>query len=86
MIAISTAFKRAYIALSINGKEDYYELDEGNRHSENLLPEIDNLLQKNDLQLSQNHTFALVIGPGSFTGIRISLALVKGFMAGNKND
>ena len=83
MIAISTAFKRALIGVEIGGKQYFEELDANCKHSENLLPSLDNILRKSNAGLKDNDCFAVVIGPGSFTGLRISLALVKGFMAAN---
>lgn len=49
-----------------------------NAHSEILLTEIQNLLEKLKLKLSQFELIALTIGPGSFTGLRIGLSVAKG--------
>lgn len=84
MLAISTATKKALIALEHNGKKLYREIDADCRQSENILVAIDDMLQKEGLQLSDVGNFGLVIGPGSFTGLRIGAALVKGFCAGQK--
>lgn len=86
MIAISTAYKRALIAYDIKGKREIYHLDSGHAHSENLLFSLDKILTQGGLGLKDNDKFALVIGPGSFTGIRISMALVKGLTAGGNNE
>lgn len=84
MIAISTAYKKALVAVEIEGKKAFRELDANCKHSENLLPAIDSALQEVEKTLAQNDKFAVVIGPGSFTGLRISAALVKGFLAGEE--
>ncbi|MDW7671260.1 MAG: tRNA (adenosine(37)-N6)-threonylcarbamoyltransferase complex dimerization subunit type 1 TsaB [Bacillota bacterium] len=47
-------------------------------HSEQLLPMVDQLLQLCDISLSAIDAFAVSLGPGSFTGIRIGVATVKG--------
>lgn len=87
MIAISTAYKRALIGYDINGKRGSVELDANHSHSENLLFSLDKMLEEAGLTLKDNNDgFALVIGPGSFTGIRISMALVKGLVAGGSAD
>ncbi len=54
-------------------------------HSRLLLPLCRQLLTDQDLQIGDVDLFAAVIGPGSFTGIRIGAAAVKGFAwAGEK--
>lgn len=47
-------------------------------HSEQLLPMIDQLLQMCECPLSEIDVLAVSLGPGSFTGIRIGVATVKG--------
>lgn len=46
-------------------------------HSERLMPMIDNLLQETGLQINELDGFAVAIGPGSFTGLRIGLTTIK---------
>ena len=85
MLAISTVTKKAYIALSYNGQESFAEIDADCRQSENILLEIDKMLEKNNITLREIENIAVVVGPGSFTGIRIGVALVKGLCAGDKS-
>lgn len=47
-------------------------------HSQRLLPMIVNLITEAGLELSDLDGLAVAIGPGSFTGLRIGLATVKG--------
>lgn len=47
-------------------------------HSEALLPHIDNLLRQNGIELNEIDAYAVGVGPGSFTGIRIGCATIKG--------
>lgn len=49
-------------------------------HSERLLSEIEHILKKSDLTINEIDVFALAIGPGSFTGLRIGLSTIKGFV------
>lgn len=86
MIAISTAFKNALIAIDVNGKHAFSQIDANCKHSENILLNIDKLLDEINVDFKDNNDYAVVIGPGSFTGIRIGIALVKGFVAGNGKD
>lgn len=48
-------------------------------HSERLMTEIDHVLKQSGLMISDIDVFAVAIGPGSFTGLRIGLSTVKGF-------
>lgn len=47
-------------------------------HSQTLVPMIDALLNSTKLSISDIDAFAVNTGPGSFTGIRIGVALIKG--------
>ncbi len=48
------------------------------RHSSMLVPTIDRLLKKSRVKLESIDCFAISIGPGSFTGLRIGAVTVKG--------
>ncbi|MGH9390705.1 MAG: tRNA (adenosine(37)-N6)-threonylcarbamoyltransferase complex dimerization subunit type 1 TsaB, partial [Vicinamibacteria bacterium] len=48
------------------------------RHAEALLPTIDELLRLLSLSLERIDGFAVAVGPGSFTGLRIGIAAVEG--------
>ncbi len=47
-------------------------------HSETLMPMINNLLRDCDKSIADLTALAVTIGPGSFTGLRIGLAAIKG--------
>ena len=47
-------------------------------HSQTLLPMMDALLQMTGIDISEIDAFAISGGPGSFTGLRIGSATVKG--------
>ena len=85
MIAISTAYKQALIAIDINGKQDYKVIDSNCKHSENLLYNIDKMLDNIGCTIKDNDCYSVIIGPGSFTGIRIGIALIKGLNKAYKN-
>lgn len=54
-------------------------------HSQTLVPMIDNLLENTKCSLDEIDAFAVSAGPGSFTGIRIGISVIKGMaMALNK--
>ena len=50
-------------------------------HSNTLLSDINDCLNKAGLSLSDIEVFACASGPGSFTGLRIGIATVKGLAA-----
>jgi tRNA threonylcarbamoyladenosine biosynthesis protein TsaB len=47
-------------------------------HSERLMAVIDEVLKRSSLEIGGIDLFAISIGPGSFTGLRIGLSTVKG--------
>jgi len=49
------------------------------KHNEAILPKLEELLKESKLNLSDIDEFGVVIGPGSFTGIRVGVATVKAF-------
>ncbi|MFH0984090.1 MAG: tRNA (adenosine(37)-N6)-threonylcarbamoyltransferase complex dimerization subunit type 1 TsaB [Candidatus Omnitrophota bacterium] len=51
------------------------------KHAENLLPVIDRLLKKEKMKIGDVDAFLISRGPGSFTGLRIGFATLKGFLA-----
>lgn len=51
----------------------------GTQHSEKLCLAVEQFLAKHNLALSNMDAFACSIGPGSFTGIRIGVATIKGY-------
>ena len=55
-----------------------YTLNNGNTHSETLLPMVENVLSALSLTVKDVDLFAVSAGPGSFTGVRIGAATLKG--------
>lgn len=82
MLVISTATKTAIIAIQAGETTRFCEIEADCKQSEKMMQEIDQILTKNNISLADVGNFGLVIGPGSFTGLRIGAALIKGFCAG----
>lgn len=62
-----------------DGKEICYELSfEKLTHSETFMPLVHRIMAKAGLKHADLDGYAVTVGPGSFTGIRIGLAAVKG--------
>ena len=55
-----------------------YTIDNGNTHSQTLLPMVESVLKMFDMTPGDVDLFAASAGPGSFTGVRIGAATVKG--------
>jgi tRNA threonylcarbamoyladenosine biosynthesis protein TsaB len=55
-----------------------YILNVVSTHSERLLPSIDQILKDSQLTVRDIEGFAVSLGPGSFTGLRIGISTVKG--------
>lgn len=61
-----------------------YTISNGNTHSETLLPMIEAALSQLSLSVSDIDIFACSAGPGSFTGVRIGAATIKGLAFDSK--
>jgi tRNA threonylcarbamoyl adenosine modification protein YeaZ len=53
------------------------EADSTKKHAETALPLIDSLLEEANVSINEIDCFAVDIGPGSFTGVRIGVSLVN---------
>ena len=79
ILAVDTAGKTVGVAL-LQDDRLLYEcyLDAGMTHSETLMPLIDNCLKFCGMGCKDIDLYGVNAGPGSFTGLRIGLAAVKG--------
>ena len=87
ILAVETTAAVASAALLRDGVLlEEREADAGKKHAETLLPLIDALLEENGVTISQIDLFAVDVGPGSFTGVRIGVSLVNAlaFAAGKQ--
>ena len=62
-----------------NSIEDFSRRNLGTRHSETLCQCVSEALASCNLTFDDLDAYACAIGPGSFTGIRIGIATVKGY-------
>ncbi|MBR5438644.1 MAG: tRNA (adenosine(37)-N6)-threonylcarbamoyltransferase complex dimerization subunit type 1 TsaB [Clostridia bacterium] len=83
-LAIDTSGSHLTVAL-IDGKNvNSTFIDNCNlKHSVVLMPQIENLLNSLNVMLNEIDVFACSVGPGSFTGIRIGVSVVKAFAYAN---
>ena len=61
------------------GMEKYFLETEFSKHSETFFPLLDEFLKEHQTTLKDIDVFAVCNGPGSFTGIRIGLSVIKMF-------
>lgn len=83
ILAFDSTAKTASVAVS-DGKKTLasYNVDNGLTQSELLLPMAEAMLKNLGLTFSDIDAYAVNVGPGSFTGVRIGVSLVKGLAFG----
>lgn len=59
-------------------------VDNKKTHSQMLAPMIDDCLKHADLELSDIDLYSCAVGPGSFTGLRIGVSMIKAFCQSSK--
>ena len=83
ILAIDTTALTATAAITDDSKLiGLYTLNTTHTHSETMLPMIENLLHNAKISLSNIDKFACSAGPGSFTGVRIGISIIKGLAFG----
>lgn len=78
-LIINTANSDLVIILKNDDKIYLKKEQSVKKHNERIMFLIDSVLNEANLVLSQIDKFGVVIGPGSFTGIRVGIATIKAF-------
>jgi tRNA threonylcarbamoyladenosine biosynthesis protein TsaB len=78
ILAIDTSSKFLSLGVYYRGRVSGYSLEAGRQLSALLNPAIRGVLQAAGVSLQEIDYFACGLGPGSFTGLRIGIAAVKG--------
>lgn len=79
ILAVECADSAASCAVTENGRivcESF--VSAGLTHSRTLMPMIGSMLKNSEQSIEDMDRFAVTVGPGSFTGLRIGIAAVKG--------
>jgi tRNA threonylcarbamoyladenosine biosynthesis protein TsaB len=82
VLAVDTATEALGLALRTGEHTRSELIQAGFRHSETLLPHVSRLLADSGLRPEELDLIVCSLGPGSFTGIRIGLAAIKGLAFG----
>lgn len=78
-LIINTANEELYIALKLKSKLFSKSVNSILKHNELMLTKIDEILKEANITLKDVGELGVVIGPGSFTGVRVGIATVKAF-------
>ena len=78
-LLINTANEELVIVLSKNGTIFACNESQVKKHNEVLLPKLEEVLNQANLTLNDIDEFGVVVGPGSFTGLRVGIATIKAF-------
>lgn len=83
LLALDTSSLAASCAIWAGGRlAGEYFINAGLTHSQTVMPMVEALLQTTGIPIDEISGFAVSAGPGSFTGLRIGMAAVKGMAAG----
>jgi tRNA threonylcarbamoyladenosine biosynthesis protein TsaB len=82
LLALDASHMTGSVAVT-RGRDPLHEIvfDASDTHSATLMPAVDECLTAAGAEIKDIDLFVTVSGPGSFTGLRIGLATVKGFAA-----
>ena len=86
ILAIDSSAKTASVAVTEGGRliSECF-VNAALTHSRTLMPMVDNALTQADMSFADIDALSVNVGPGSFTGIRIGVAAVKGLaLSGDK--
>jgi tRNA A37 threonylcarbamoyltransferase TsaD len=86
ILAVDSSAKTAGVAICDDDKlVGEFFIDNGLTHSQTLMPMIQSCIDLSGVSLSSLDAYAVSIGPGSFTGLRIGIACVKELPRYQKN-
>ncbi len=82
VLAVDTATEACSVALQSGGEVISRFAEVGRSHAQQILAMVDTVLAEAECSLSMLDGLAAGVGPGSFTGVRISVAVAQGLAFG----
>jgi tRNA threonylcarbamoyladenosine biosynthesis protein TsaB len=82
LLALDAATEACSVALLCDGELNVRSVESGRGHAQQILKLVEQVLAEGQLSLSMLDGLAASIGPGAFTGVRISVAVVQGLAFG----
>ncbi len=82
VLALDAATEVSSVALLINGNAIYRTLESGKSSALNILRMAEDVMAEGQVSLSMLDGIAASIGPGAFTGVRVSVAVAQGLAFG----
>lgn len=84
-LMMDTSSRNMLVALNASGELYIGEKFNTPKHLETLMPAVDNLLKQKNFNVANIDYLGVIVGPGSFTGIRIAVSTAKAMMMVNRN-
>ena len=78
--------KNDMIGIKVDGKFYIHSFDQAVKKNDQLVSNILNLMKKHKVNFKNNFSILVNSGPGSFSSIRVSLAVAKGIKISKKNN
>ena len=77
ILAIDCSSDSCLVALQHQQRRIFCQLEGARAHSQHVLPYIEDVMQQASLSFKQLDAVAVSYGPGSFTGVRLAVAVAK---------
>lgn len=78
ILSLDTATEAVSVALTTESGVDLIVNEQKNRHTETLIPMVDEILARNGIKITDVDAIAFGAGPGAFTGLRVACATAQG--------
>src|SRR5262249_52005602 len=78
VLALETVTRAGSLALSVDGVSQSITGDASRMHGERLPGELIDCLARAGRRIEDVDLFAIIAGPGSFTGLRVGMAAIQG--------
>ena len=82
LLALDAATEHCSVALWMDGRVLERAVEAGKAHAEDLLDMVREVLAEGRVDLAELDGIAASIGPGAFTGVRVSVAVAQGLAFG----